>query len=83
MVVLCLMAKGLKKAHLRVAQALTVLSPPLPDYTLEPRHERQIGEAAPTFPTDPDFRAIAEAWPGLSTAHRRLVRGLVDALLPD
>ena len=31
-------------------------------------------------PTDPDFQAILTAWPGLSTAHRRLVRATVEAL---
>ena len=36
-------------------------------------------ETAP-IPTDPDFRAILSAWPGLSPAHRRLVRAVTEAL---
>lgn len=36
-------------------------------------------ETAPV-PTDPDFRAILSAWPGLSTAHRRLIRAVTEAL---
>jgi transcriptional regulator with XRE-family HTH domain len=44
------------------------------------RRGRPTGAVTQTLPTDSDFHAIAAAWPGLRTAHRRLVRELVESL---
>lgn len=60
----------------------TALATVVVDAILDPVaewHQSNTQETAAT-PTDPDFRAILSAWPGLSPAHRRLVRTVTEAL---